>query len=264
MSKITTPAIIGNSSALISLAAILSTVITIGVPSGLQRFLGKSFSQQKLEETKLFVKGSLLIVSVGIILSSLIMLIARDWIYVLFRVDFASLIVLILLIGSTALSLLLRSTVVASLKTKIITIVSIISTVSKFAIATILVLMGTGALGITIGFTSFPILTSVLLIITTIIILFRLPAENKSTSTLSQMLKSLLIVSMTLWIPSVIAIIGYQLGTIVVFGSRGAYQAGLYFVALSIVTGISLVMTVLSTIALPAISVISDGRKRMA
>jgi O-antigen/teichoic acid export membrane protein len=173
MSKITTPAIIGNSSALISLAAILSTVITIGVPSGLQRFLGKSFSQQKLEETKLFVKGSLLIVSVGIILSSLIMLIARDWIYVLFRVDFASLIVLILLIGSTALSLLLRSTVVASLKTKIITIVSIISTVSKFAIATILVLMGTGALGITIGFTSFPILTSVLLIITIIIILFQ-------------------------------------------------------------------------------------------
>jgi O-antigen/teichoic acid export membrane protein len=78
------------------------------------------------------------------------------------------------------------------------------------------------------------------------------------------MLKSLLIVSMTLWIPSVIAIIGYQLGTIVVFGSRGAYQAGLYFVALSIVTGISLVMTVLSTIALPAISAISDGRKRMA
>jgi O-antigen/teichoic acid export membrane protein len=264
MSKITTPTIIGSSSALISLAAIFSTVITVGVPSGVQRFLGKSFSQQKLEDTKLFVKGSLLLVSAGIFVSSLIMLVARDWIYVLFRVDFASLVVSILLIGSTALSLLLRSIVVASLKTKIITIVSIISTVAKFAIAVILVLMGTGALGITIGFTSFPILTSVLLIFTTVMILFKLPTQNKPASTLSHALKNLLTVSMTFWIPSVIATIGFQLGTIVVFGTQGAYQAGLYFVALSIVTGISLVMTVLSTIAFPAMSAMTDGRKRMA
>ena len=189
-----------------------------------QRFLRKSFSQQKLEDTKLFVKGSLLLVFAGIFVSSLIMLVARDWIYVLFRVDFASLVVLILLIGSTALSLLLRSIVVASLKTKIITIVSIISTVAKFAIAVILVLMGMG-LGITIGFTSFPILTSVLLIITTVMILFKLPTQNKPASTLSHALKNLLIVSMTFWIPSVIATIGFQLGTIVVFGTQGAYQS---------------------------------------
>ena len=51
LSKIATPEVIRTSSAVISLATILATIVTIGIPNGIQRFLGKSFSEQKLEDT---------------------------------------------------------------------------------------------------------------------------------------------------------------------------------------------------------------------
>jgi O-antigen/teichoic acid export membrane protein len=69
---------------------------------------------------------------------------------------------------------------------------------------------------------------------------------------------------MATWVPGSIAGIGTQLGTIVVFGSQGASQAGFYFIAFSIVTGISTIMAVLSSIAYPALSAMDDGRKRLA
>jgi len=263
MSKITTAAIIGNSSAVISLATIFTTIVTIGVPNGIQRLLGKSFFEQKIENTKVFIKTSLLIVSIGISVSGIIILIAKDWIYDVFKIDFGLLLVSILLIGTSAIYTLLRSIVVASLKTKVITIVSIISTFAKFALAIALVLVGTGVFGVTIGFTSFPILTSILLIAAIIIMVFKLPSNKSSEFSFRYSVKKIFVVSMAFWIPGVIATIGFQLGTIVVFNSKGADQAGLYFIALSIVTGISTVMSVLSTIGYPAISAMSDGRKRL-
>jgi O-antigen/teichoic acid export membrane protein len=61
-----------------------------------------------------------------------------------------------------------------------------------------------------------------------------------------------------------ITAIGSQLGTIVVFGSQGANQAGVYFLSLTIVIGITSVMNSLFTIALPTLSGLSDYRKRFA
>ena len=57
---------------------------------------------------------------------------------------------------------------------------------------------------------------------------------------------------------------GSQLGTIVVYGSHGANQAGFYFLALTIVTGIIGIMNSLFSIALPKISGLTDYRKRFA
>jgi O-antigen/teichoic acid export membrane protein len=47
-----------------------------------------------------------------------------------------------------------------------------------------------------------------------------------------------------------------------VFGSQGSNQAGVYFIALTIVNGITGVMYSLFTIGLPALSGMQDGRKR--
>ena len=76
--------------------------------------------------------------------------------------------------------------------------------------------------------------------------------------------KSILVSSIVYWIPFLITTIGSQLGTIVVFGSQGANQAGVYFLALTIVTGITDVMNSLFTIALPTLSGLRDYRKRVA
>jgi len=74
--------------------------------------------------------------------------------------------------------------------------------------------------------------------------------------------KKILLASMVNWIPMLILTLGTQLGTIVVFGSQGANQAAIYFLALTIVTGITSVMNSLFTIALPTLSGLSNYRKR--
>ena len=65
------------------------------------------------------------------------------------------------------------------------------------------------------------------------------------------------------WIPASIAAIGSQLGTIVVFASNRASQAGVYFIALTIVTAIAGIASVLFSIAFPALSGMLDGRKTL-
>jgi O-antigen/teichoic acid export membrane protein len=261
LSKIATPEIIGTSSAVISLATIFTTIVSIGVPSGVQRFLGKCFSEQKLEETKVSVKASLILVSLGVLTCSTLILISKEWIYDVFKIGFSLIVVFILLIASSAISNLFRSIVIASVKTKILPAVAILSTIAKFALTIILVVIGTGALGITIGFTFFPILTSVLLTITTIGMIFK-SSKDKSETSFSHYFKNILVASMVVWIPSLITTTGSQLGTIVVLGIQGASQAGIYFIAFSIVMGISTLMSVLSSIAYPTLSAMHDGRKR--
>jgi O-antigen/teichoic acid export membrane protein len=78
----------------------------------------------------------------------------------------------------------------------------------------------------------------------------------------SNITKKLLTSSIAFWIPFVISTFGIQLGTVFVYSSNGASQAGIYFICYSIFTGISVIVSVLSTIAYPTISSLVDGRKR--
>ena len=171
LSKITTTDIIGLSSTVISLAFIFSIIASMDIPYGVQRFLGKNFSEQKLEDAKVFVKASLLLISIGIAACSIVLLAMHNWINDSFKIDFNLIIVTILFVASSSIMTLFRSIVIASLKTKTLPTIVIISAVAKIVLAGILVLAGIGVLGITISSTFFPILASLLLSITIIIIL---------------------------------------------------------------------------------------------
>lgn len=261
ISKFATVEVVGTSAAVVSLATIFTTVAGIGVPSGVQRFLGKSFAEKKVEDTRIYVKSSLVIVSIGVLSCTSFLLIGRDLIEHFFRINFDLLLVSILLICTTALRTLLRSVIISSLKTRVLVIQSIFSTFAKFASAIILLLLGLGALGVTIGYAFFPIIGSILLSIT---IMTNLRFSSSKTEVkFTDSFKNTVAASLASWIPGLIASVGSQLGTIVVLGSQGASQAGFYFIAFSIVTGISTVMSVLSVIAFPILSALKDGRKRV-
>jgi O-antigen/teichoic acid export membrane protein len=73
-----------------------------------------------------------------------------------------------------------------------------------------------------------------------------------------------MIASAAAWLPALIASIGIQLGTVVIYGSSGASQAGIYFIAFSIMTAISGLIYSLHSIAYPVLSGMTDGRKRFA
>ena len=238
---------------------IFINVATMGIPIGVERFLGRSFSEKKLGNAKLFVEASTVLVSFGTLACCVAILIFRNLIQSAFKIDSSLMVVAVLLICSASIYNLFRSVIIASLKTKSLPLIMIISTGAKIVLAIVLVLMGMGSFGITIGYALFSILGSILLVIV-VMMIFK-GSKNNADLKLKQSFKKILEASMANWIPALIATLSSQLGTIVVFASNGASQAGVYFIAYSIVTAIASIASVLFTIAYPALSAMDDGRK---
>lgn len=263
LTKITSTEVIGLSSAVLSMSGIFTTVVIIGVPSGVQRFLGKYFAEQKFEDAKVFIKASVILVTLSILLSSTLIFFGKDWISNAFKIDSNLVIISIVFIATSAISTLFRSIVIASLKTKILPIVAIAATIAKIMLTLLLIYIGLGAVGVTIGFTVYPVLILCILAVSIMTMTFKTSSVKREVQ-LGTACKDTLIAGMANWIPGLIATIGSQLGLIVVLGWQGASQAGVYSIAFSIVVGISTGISVLSSIAFPTLSGMTDGRKRFA
>jgi len=262
ISKITSTDVVGAASTLVSIATIFSVVAALGVPTGVQRFLSKSFSEQKIQDTHIFIRGSLVLVSFGIVACSIAILIARDFFHDVFKIDYSLMLVFIVMIISLSTFNLFRSIIISSLRTKILPVISLIAAATKIALGIILVLVGMHTLGITIGFASFTILGSVLLLF---MLRSYLKTHNNETETkLKKSLKDTLSASLANWLPALVTTIGSQLGTIMIFGSKGASSAGIYFIGFSVFSAIFAIASVLLSIAYPALSAMPDGRKRFA
>jgi O-antigen/teichoic acid export membrane protein len=260
MTKIISPEIIGLSSTIVSFSAILAVIASFGVPNGIQRFLGRSFSEENLSEAKRYVNVSIVLVSIGISACTIVILAFKEWMYQYLHIDFNLLVILIALTGSSTLFILLQYVVISTLKTKVLPTINIVSSVVRVMLAAILLLAGWGALGVTIGYTLGFVVSSILL---GIFLNLRLKSTKKSlVDSFNQTVRNIFSSSIANWIPSLVIAIGSQLGTVIVFGVQGSQQAGIYFIALTVVVGITGVAFVLFNIALPVLSSMQDGRKR--
>jgi O-antigen/teichoic acid export membrane protein len=257
LSKITTPDVIGISSSLISLATIFVSIASIGIPVGSQRFLGRMFLEGKFEDVKIFVKTSLIIISVGIIACCSVILIGSDWLFGAYHYNLIA--ITVSLIISSTLSVLFRYVIIASLETKKLLIISVFSSGVKLFLTIILVFIAADELGVTIGFTVAPILTAILFSfnLRSLIKESRTRASFKFIETFSVLLRA----SVVTWIPSLIDTIGAQIGTVIVLGIQGSAQAGFYFIAFQITIGISAVIWALESITYPVLSAMNVGRK---
>ena len=263
LARITTIEIIGTFSLLVSISEIFANIAVIGLPDSIQKFVGRSFLQHKQADAKVFVILSFILLSVGIVASCLVILFFKDWISNTFGIGFGLIIVVDLMVTSYAIYTVLYSIVVASLKTKILPIIIIISSIAKVILGLSLVLMGYGILGLTLGYTFFgQILASVLLIIFISKIFKSTKKVTKTTLTIRHASESILVGGIVAWIPVLITTVGIDLGTLVLYNTYGSYQSGIYFIALAIANAINAIVYSIFTISLPVLSSMHDGRKR--
>jgi O-antigen/teichoic acid export membrane protein len=259
LARLTTPEIIGTSSAVVSLASIFTTVAALGVPTGVSRFLARFFHEKDLESATIFVKVSLILTCIGIFSSVTILWIIKNSINS--SLDPLLIISAMLLIGSSSIGNLLVSIVIASLKTRILPKVMVVASCFRIVMVIILVLGHTGALGIVMGYSIFQIIVSILLTFTILGLLKR--QVKKPTEKTNNTFKSILNASVPSWIPKLITVFGgANFGTVIVFGSSGSSEAASYFLASTIFSGILATVGPLYTIAYPALSAMSDNRKR--
>lgn len=257
LSKITSPDAIGIAASLISLATIFVSLAGLGIPLGSQRFLGKLFAERRLEDARTVVNTSLFIITGGIVLCSILLLITNGWTFSAY--DFKLIIVTIVLIAASTFSVQFRYVIVASLETKKLVVMSSVSSGVKLILTFILVLGGSNELSIMIGFTIYPLLSSVFFAF----IVFSLLKGRQANATFkfTKTLKPLLSASVVSWIPLLIDNIGAQIGTVIVLGIQGSAEAGIYFIAFQITIGISAVIWALESVTFPALSTMNEGRK---
>lgn len=259
LSRLIPPDLIGLASTVISFSTVFSIIADLGVSRGSTIFLGKNILHGNVEEAKSVVTASMLIVVTGIIAVGLSIFFFRTFIFP----DFSSEIILIsiLIIGFTAIHNLMRSFFIASLRSELLPIITIVNSITKIILTIILVLIGTGAVGVLIGYLMAYASASTLFF-------FFLRNILKSSYKMSLIdmygaCKKILRASIVSWLPRVLTIMGINLGTVVVFTIEGANQAGFYFIAFSIyyltLAGADSVFSVL----LPILSAMNDRRKRM-
>ena len=216
LARITTTEIIGTFSLLVSISEIFANIALIGLPDSIQKFFGKTFLQRNQEDAKVFVKISLIFLSAGVIGSCVATLLIRDWLSSVFGIGFHLIVVIDLLITSYAFYTALYSIVVASLKTKVLPIIIIISSITKVSLALTLVLTGYGVEGLTLGYTFFgQILSSVLLGISIIKLFKSTRKSTKPRVSLKTASRNLLTGGIVSWVPVLITTLGIDLGTLV-------------------------------------------------
>ncbi|RLE86638.1 MAG: hypothetical protein DRN04_19185, partial [Thermoprotei archaeon] len=64
------------------------------------------------------------------------------------------------------------------------------------------------------------------------------------------------------WLPTIIVLAGQWLSVLAVFGYAGASMTGHFYIAFTLANAVLLISTSLSTLLLPALSGMADGRKR--
>jgi O-antigen/teichoic acid export membrane protein len=266
ITKFTTTETIGNFALVISLSEIFANIAIIGIPDGVQRFLAKSFSEKRLSDAKVFVTISLIFLTIGIVTSSTLILIFSGWFLNTFGIPPNFIIIIVLLLASYATYLVLYSVVIASLKTKVLPMIIIVSSASRLVAGTIAVLMDSGVFGLALGYTFLGHTLSSILLAVVVIKLVRVSENNKNEDVvgIKPASKNLLTAGVVAWIPNLITIVGLDLGILVVFGTHGPDQSGIYFIVITLVSGINSILYSLFTIALPVLSTMLDGRKRFA
>lgn len=267
ISKFASPQMIGISATIVSFAIIITTVVNMGVPISIQRFLGRALGTGETGDIQPYITSSVLVLAVSIGMCSTVIIIAEisfpEIIRININLDSTLTILTLALIATTSIGRLFRGIIIASIDTKVLTVAAIYSAVVKFAVAFLLLFLGFGVLGLVSATVSFAILESIIMGLGVKKILGR---TNKGVSTVSirSSARALLRGGIPNWLPNLVTAAGSQLGTILIFGSHGASQAGFYFIAFSIYTGIETVMRVLFSITYPVLSSLEKGREKLS
>jgi O-antigen/teichoic acid export membrane protein len=265
LSRLVDPTLVGTLSTIIALTEILANIAVIGTSDSIQRNLGRTLTEQRIRDTRVFVTASLLCIALGSIISGLLILFGGAFFELVENEPDLKSIIFLLVVSSTV-RILLYSIVLSSLRTEILAVASIVSTTAKIVVSVILILSGAGIVGLSISYIFFgELLSSILLGIVTIRLLKSVPIKDSGPKiSFAYAFKNILTGGVASWIPIVVTTLGYQLGTIVVFGSKGSSDTAVYFISLSLVNVILFGTNALASIALPALSSLEDARKRLA
>ena len=243
--------LLGLTSATVSLASMVSSILSLGIPTGLMRFLGIERGRREglaryLWSSAIFLSSIYLSTSLALLVLSMLGVSVANFSPSMFRA--AS--ILVALSSSSAFTTYLIST----LRTRTLFLSVLIGNLLKLGIGIEAVYLGLGWFGAVLGYASIGAVNLCIGLYMAVKTLgVRVVLDPKA---ILRVLKA----GLTVWIPSIIAIVGQWLSVLFVFGVKGATETGYYYLAFTI-TGLAVgIATSMTTLLIPILSGMKRGR----
>lgn len=250
-------AILGYTSATIGLSSLVAGLASLGIPVGLQRFIGKSLGENDVVKVREYFWTSLIFMLTIYSLASLTLLVAglAGFSFGNFVPEMFILASLLILLNS--MSALMSSLFSSHIRTDYLLLGTVLGNVGKFVLGvSLVVFLGLGWVGATLGYAVIPV--SMLLVGSFFIAKHVGFAFIFRKDRLADVLKA----GLAGWLPGIIVLAGQWLSVLAVFGFSGASATGHFYIAFALANAVLLISTSLSTLLLPALSGMADGRKR--
>lgn len=248
------PEILGVTSAIIGLASLVGGLAGLGIGVGVLKFVGAFYGKDDEKVSRYFWSSFIFLIFAYSISALTLVLIS------FFKVKISGLnsemILFSALSAFMGFSGIFTTFLTALLKTKTIFEASLLASLAKILIGVSLVSLGWGWVGAVIGYVSVAIVNMLYLSR----VVFKLVGLKPffKLAFLHDVIKA----GMVSWLPNFINLAGQWLGVLAVFGFSSAFETGLYYVAFSIANVVFMIAGSLSSVLLPVLSGMEDGRKR--
>ncbi len=255
ISKIGGPRILGFVSATIGLASLVTSLFSMGIPIGVQRFLGMHMRNRE-ELTKFFWSSTLLLLASEFCAGTMLAIIALMGRcvgnYTPAMMIFAS-----VFVSLSSLSLSLQALLVSILRTSVLAIATLIGNLAKLCLGVSLVYAGFGWIGAALGYLAIPLAIAITGSVEARRFVSLKPCFDRYHATES------LRAGLASWIPNAILILGQQLAVVTVFGTHGAFETGRFYLAYTIAGFVGAVATSMLMLLLPVLSSMEQGREAL-
>ena len=257
VSKLTSPNIVGLASTAVTIATIAHAFTMLGIPTGIQRFLGKAYAKNDTNILKSYFTTGFTILTLTSGFFACMLIFLSGWLANFTGLPVTLLIVAGLLTFTSSIYPIFYALFISTLQTKLIMYVNLSASISRLTVGILLILAGLGALGIMLGYLTLSIISLTAYLILTLKFIGP-PKPNFNLKRGVELFKA----GSVNWLPAIISILGLQLGVLVVYGFHGAFQAGLYFIAYAIAGIVLAIPSSLFGVMFPVLSGMEDGREK--
>ncbi|MCD6509281.1 MAG: oligosaccharide flippase family protein [Thermoprotei archaeon] len=255
--RLTTPEDVGTASMVINIASIISGITLLGIPTGIQRLLGKAHAENNLEKLRGYTASALAMLAAPSATTVALLLAFRDHLSTVLRIPGQFILIVAALVIASNMNSLFRALYISTLRTKIVMLVSVSSSTARLMLGVTLILLGLKALGIALGY-----LIPTLVALTAYTLISMKQALFPKPDISLRQAHPILQAGIVTWIPGLIYLLGTNLGVPIVYGYHGAHKAGLYSIAYAVATAVLAIPLAIFNIAYPVLSGMKDMRKR--
>ena len=248
---------LGHVVAVTSLSYLVIPSLSLGLRASLARHLGESYGRGDIDKFRQYFSTAVAFTAVTTCTISLLMgAVAASGLNIAAYTP--TMLILASIMVLTNLGTPFNSLMVALRRTDLILLSNVVGGLLKIGLGIALALLTHSWVGAALSYTS----TGFSLIV--VGLAYTLVHLKPFTTPTLEALKSLIIAGLSVWVPTVITTMGQQLGTIAIFGFRGALETGLYYVAFTVSGLLTSIPVSVASVLTPTLAGLGDGRKRAA